>query len=540
MTCLTVGECDSGLRYSSFAGAEVRKMNRRLYSYQDKEFILEPISDSVIKVTHQEQTGYFGLKKDWEAARPYTWISWESDVQEDGITASFSYSYPTPEMALQDLCGLLVREQRKQDDKRINPEERKEAARQVMREFLEELPDGGPVSDDRGRNGESVASVPPDEESESLKQLAARSRRRRVRAKALRNSVTYRHEKVRVLKEIASEDVETWQNAMQSLTDSDSDELLSFLSECLTDYDEELRTAAACVLTQMGDESVLFGFIDALAAPDIHVRYEAERAILAFDDSLPLIRHMQHFLHCKGEGKRGERLDAIEAIGELGDERAIPFLLGALYDDERNVRAEAADVLGKLGDERAVPALVHLVEGDWSRWVIFHAARALGEIGGEKAIAGLTENLPYLNPVAWDAAVNALGRIGDRRAVPHILKALPDQVDSASRAVRKTLNTLDDGNLVPGLLTDIRSDDEHKRESAALALGLLGDTRAEEPLVEALKGSSRFVAEAAAHALGRLGGEGAMQALSEAADHEDTYVRDAVKESLDRLDAAGV
>ena len=514
-------------------------MNRRIYSYEDEEFILDPISDSVVRVTHGEQTGYFGLKKDWEAARPYTWINWESDALEDGISASFSYSYPIAEMALEDLCRVLLRKQRKQDDKRINPEERKEAARRVMREFLEELPDGGPVPDDRGRSGESVASEPPDEESEPLKHLEVRTRRLKERAEALRDSVTYKHEKVRVLKEIASEDAETWQNAMRSLTDSNADELLSFLSECLTGYDEELRTAAVRVLTRMGDESVLFSFIDALADPDYHVRYEAERAVLAFEDSRPLIRHMQHFLRHKGlDGERDKRIDAVEALGKLADERAIPFLLGALYDGERNVRTEAADVLGRMGDERAVPALVHLVKLDWSDRVVFAAAEALGEIGGEKALEGLTGNLRRLGPLAWEASIEALGKIGDRRAVPHILEALPRQRNSASWFVKETLNDLDDGNLLSGLFADLRGENERKRVRAALALGMLGDARAEEPLVEALRGSSSFVAEAAADALGRLGGEGARQALSEAVDHEDTFVRVAVKESLDRLDAA--
>ena len=115
-------------------------MEKRHYNNGDAEFILEPLSDAVIKVTHREQTGYFGIKRDWEAARPYTWITWESGVHEDGLSASFSYSYPTPEFALEDLCRVMLREQGKRDSKRINPEQRKEAARQVLREFLEELP----------------------------------------------------------------------------------------------------------------------------------------------------------------------------------------------------------------------------------------------------------------------------------------------------------------------------------------------------------------------------------------------------------------
>ena len=191
-------------------------MNRRIYSYQDEEFFLDPMSDSVVRVTHGEQTGYFGLKKDWEAARPYTWINWESNAYEDGIAADFSYSYPIAEMALEDLCRVLLREQRKQDDKRINPEERKDAARQVMREFLEEFPDGGPVPSDPSRNGESSAFVSPDEESESLKELVIRSRRIRECAEALRDSVTNKHTKIRTLKEIASEGVETCEIHVES------------------------------------------------------------------------------------------------------------------------------------------------------------------------------------------------------------------------------------------------------------------------------------------------------------------------------------
>ena len=34
------------------------------------------------------------------------------------------------------LCGVFLDLQRKEDSKRINPEERKQVARQVLREFL--------------------------------------------------------------------------------------------------------------------------------------------------------------------------------------------------------------------------------------------------------------------------------------------------------------------------------------------------------------------------------------------------------------------
>ena len=38
-------------------------MKKRHYNNGDGEFILEPLSDSLVKVTHRDQTGYFGIIK---------------------------------------------------------------------------------------------------------------------------------------------------------------------------------------------------------------------------------------------------------------------------------------------------------------------------------------------------------------------------------------------------------------------------------------------------------------------------------------------
>ena len=162
-------------------------MKKRLYTYKDMEVTLDPVSESAVRVTYRERTGYIGLKRDWEADRPYTWISWEGDIHEDGIAAAFSYTYPVLELALEDLCSRLVREQRKQDSQRVNPEERKKAARKMVREFLEELPDA-PVEAEtpgfpKGRETESGAvSHPGNGRSDSLRQLIERTRQMAARA----------------------------------------------------------------------------------------------------------------------------------------------------------------------------------------------------------------------------------------------------------------------------------------------------------------------------------------------------------------------
>ena len=143
--------------------------------------------------------------------------------------------------------------------------------------------------------------------------------------------------KTELVELLASEDPEMRTEAMERLGIAGEAELLPFLSDCLAGSNDRLRSAASRVLTDLGDDSALLRFIDDLASSDRSVRYNAHQAILSFDDPRSLIQHMQRYLRNDGLEKSGERRDAIGALDELGDERTVPFLIGALYDPERNV-----------------------------------------------------------------------------------------------------------------------------------------------------------------------------------------------------------
>lgn len=113
-------------------------MKRRHYNNGQAEFILEPVSPSLVKVAHRDQTGWFGLNSDWDVHHPYAWTTMEFQATDDGI-AGPTFCATTPDRALRGLCREMLDDQRREDSKRVNPEERQEAARQVLREFLEEL-----------------------------------------------------------------------------------------------------------------------------------------------------------------------------------------------------------------------------------------------------------------------------------------------------------------------------------------------------------------------------------------------------------------
>ena len=158
--------------------------------------------------------------------------------------------------------------------------------------------------------------------------------------------------RVELVRYLASEDSETRAEAMRRLEIAGEDEILPYLRECLTHHRHLLTSAAADVLVQMGDDSVIHQFIDALADPAVEVRQKARRAILEFDDSPPLVRHMQR-------------------------------LLRRQYCDQSLVNIDSFDELAKLGDERAIPCLIEAFSAAMSDEVIAAGARALGRFGIE-------------------------------------------------------------------------------------------------------------------------------------------------------------
>lgn len=68
-----------------------------------------------------------------------------------------------------------------------------------------------------------------------------------------------------------------------------------------------------------------------------------------------------------------------DALGRIGDERAVEPLINRISDRSKYVRAGAARALGKIGDSRAVEPLQQLLN-DNTNEVRDAAARALEDI----------------------------------------------------------------------------------------------------------------------------------------------------------------
>jgi HEAT repeat protein len=161
----------------------------------------------------------------------------------------------------------------------------------------------------------------------------------------------------------------------------------------------------------------------------------------------------------------------VPLIEALRSARDVAALAQALQDENKLVRKAAAEALGQIGDPRAVEALLASLRNDNWRRVREAAAEALGQIGDARAVEPLLAALRDADPSIKVAAAEALGQIGDEHAIAPLVLALQD----GGWVVRKT---------------------------AAAALGAIGDTRAIAPLVVVLL-PSRPLGRSAMHVRSR-------------------------------------
>ena len=123
------------------------------------------------------------------------------------------------------------------------------------------------------------------------------------------------------------------------------------------------------------------------------------------------------------------RCAAAEALGELGNDRALKPLVEALKDSKSDLQVNAAEALGLIGSARAVePLITALQHGNYR--LTSKAAAALGLIGDARAVEPLITILmenSALKSISHRAAVVALSQIGDPRAVEPLIDLLNDK-----------------------------------------------------------------------------------------------------------------
>jgi HEAT repeat protein len=200
--------------------------------------------------------------------------------------------------------------------------------------------------------------------------------------------------------------------------------------------------------------------------------------------------------------------------------KAVPALMGLVKAKARRSHISA---LGDLGDNRAVPVLMEVVRKQSKKASIFsgtlcpdsleYAIRALGRLKAKEALPLLAKNLYHR------VTVEALERIGDPSVLPALRKIVADKrprqikgSDDDSRkscvgAAKIAIATLQGGDPIPRYiaLLDDKSLGEFKRREIVWRLGRKPDPRAIPRLLKAAKSDpSGAVVDNAIGALGEF------------------------------------
>jgi HEAT repeat protein len=201
---------------------------------------------------------------------------------------------------------------------------------------------------------------------------------------------------------------------------------------------------------------------------------------------------------------------AAEALGKIGDPKAVPALIKLFRDSSKIVRETAGTALVYIGYPSVDPLIESLSDKDFV--VRCHAARALGgmttdyQIGrtwvrDPKVVDALIAALKDPDRAVREDATIALGMIGDPRAIDALVEAMKD--GAVKRHAIASLGMIGDSRALPAVLDALKgkgikqegsptpgcivSEDAFIKEAAATALGQFRDPRVIPDLIMLLK-----------------------------------------------------
>jgi HEAT repeat protein len=200
---------------------------------------------------------------------------------------------------------------------------------------------------------------------------------------------------------------------------------------------------------------------------------------------------------CNSENGIRLRCAAVQALGRMGDTRAIVPLMSLLDNASENyrLRLASAESLGKLGDQSATKPLLNILESDQEKSLYLKesAAKALGMLGDIRALEPLIDILESKRGIRdkfnflKEQIILSIGRIGQphKKATHSLLLALDDEAPSIRLAAIEALAQLDDVSSVPRLIPLLHDADDDVALAAVAAVAHLGGVTLIKTLLQA-------------------------------------------------------
>lgn len=188
-----------------------------------------------------------------------------------------------------------------------------------------------------------------------------------------------------------------------------------------------------------------------------------------------LFPQLIEFLAAKDEEMR---LWGVQIIASIGDQRIIPYLIGALLQPQIYLPARVGEALAAYGPESA-RLLARMLPGLKPQDKLL-ALPVLGQFGPVYPHEGLSAALEDEDGEIRAAAAAALGDSRQLKAAPHLLAVSADAHWEVRSAAAKALGQLREARAVPRLKELLRDEDFRVRANAEEALGRISPKRSQE------------------------------------------------------------
>lgn len=286
--------------------------------------------------------------------------------------------------------------------------------------------------------------------------------------------------------------------AVQTIAQELGEKGVPDLVPLLDDLEEGVAVSTALALAGLPGDEAAAATRKALKSPRDRVRSQTAARIGDLRDA----RFVADLGALVGDPVAAVRGTSVSALRAIGTKETFPFLMQATSDAGPKTAADAVDALGSLGDPRALERVVRLASSE-SPLVRAAVARTLPALGG------VASHGPVALALAGDASesvrlslVQALRDHPAAEQIPILEKVAADK----SGAVRRQLVAAARANPSPAALplvtARLKDTDPKVRASAAMALAAM-KARGELPAVAALsKDAEADVRAACAEALG--------------------------------------
>ncbi len=187
----------------------------------------------------------------------------------------------------------------------------------------------------------------------------------------------------------------------------------------MSDPDVNVRRAAAQILGQVDAPGLFEKLFEYLKDEDWWVRETIAETLSKLKDD----RIYPAAVELLSSSDQSLRRYAIEIMVGLKDQRALVPLIKMLKDPDWWVRERAIHALGILGNEKIVTILSNLLHIEELRYV---AAEALGNIGHESAIPYLLGTMENADADAKIVIMNSLEKLQAKEAIPVLETLITD------------------------------------------------------------------------------------------------------------------